>query len=518
MKTLYYNGAIYTMNRAHEKVEAVLIDKGRIFKTGLLNELEREADIRIDLEGQTMLPALTDTHIHLIMLGKKLKSLALHHVDDIEEMKHLMKEFSTDHKWDLILGYDENNLKDQYRMDRSELDALTDKPTLVTRVCHHAGFVNTKALELLDIDQNVEDPEGGYFERDGSGELTGWVYDTAFDQIRDQTVDDDVESLSGDLDTAIEHMYRYGIASAHTEDMSNYGPYEMPFKAYLSTLGPDKKKFRVNLLRNEKVYAQMVEDAPAYLEDWVEKDAKKIFIDGAFGGKTALLKEPYAGTENHGLQIHSRENLEAMVKRARDNDDAIAVHMIGDKACELVLDAIEKYPVPRGKHDRLIHCSLLDASLIDRMAELDVICDIQPTFLTSDMPWIETYIGSDRAKYLYAFNTLQNKGLILGGSSDAPIEDVNPMLGIHTLVTRKDGTTVYNEDERVTRFEAFKMYTANAAEIVYKGHKAGRINPGCYADFAVFDRDVMQVDADDLLEARVTKTVVSGDTVYQTNE
>lgn len=518
MKTLYYNGDIYTMNREGETVEAVLVDKDRIFKTGLLNELDGEADIRIDLKGGTMLPALTDTHAHLIMLGKKLKSLALHHVDDIEEMKHLMKEFSTDHKWDLILGYDENNLKDQYRMDRFELDALTDKPTLVTRVCHHAGFVNTKALELLGIDQRVEDPEGGYFERDDSGALTGWVYDTAFDQIRDQTVDDDVDSLSEDLETAIEHMYRYGIASAHTEDMSNFGPYEIPFKAYLSTIGPDRKKFRVNLLRNEKVYTQMVEDSPAYLEDWIEKDAKKIFIDGAFGGKTALLKEPYAGTDDYGLQIHSRENLETMVKQARDNNDAIAVHMIGDKACELVLDAIEKYPVPAGMHDRLIHCSLLDESLINRMAELDVICDIQPTFLTSDMPWVEEYLGSDRAKYLYAFNTLQNRGLILGGSSDAPIEDVNPLLGIHTLVTRKGDTGVYNGNERVNRFEAFRMYTANAAEIVYKGDKAGRITPGCYADFAVFDKDVMQVEADDLLHVRVTRTVISGDTVYQTNE
>lgn len=518
MKTLYYNGIIYTMDREGETADAVLVDKGRIMRTGAQNELENEADIRIDLEGQTMLPALTDSHIHLIMLGKKLKSLSLHHIDDIEEMKHLMKEFRTDHKWNLILGYDENNLEDKYRMDRFELDALTDKPTLVTRICHHAGFVNTKALELLGIDQGVKNPEGGYFERDENGELTGWVYDTAFDLIRNQTVDDNVESLSADLDTAIEYMYSYGIAGAHTEDMSNYGPYETPFKAYLATIGPDKKKFRVNLLRNEKVYLQMIEDDPVYLEDWIEKDAMKIFIDGAFGGKTALLKEPYEGTDNHGLQIHSREDLENMVKRARENDDAIAVHMIGDKACEIVLDAIEKYPVPKGKHDRLIHCSLLDESLIRRMSSLDVMCDIQPTFLTSDMPWITEYIGEDRAKYLYAFKTLQDNGLILGGSSDAPIEDVNPLLGIHTLVTRRGDRGVYNESERVSRFEAFRMYTSNAAEIVYKGDRAGSIKTGYYADFAVFDRDVMQVAPDDLLEAKVTRTIIDGDTVYQTNE
>lgn len=506
------------MNREGETVEAVLVDKGRVVGTGSRSELEAEADFETDLNGQTMLPALTDAHIHLIMLGKKLKSLALHHMGDIDEMKHLIGEFRTDQKWNLILGYDENNLPDKHRMNRFELDRLTDKPTLVTRVCHHAGFVNTMALELLGIDRSIKDPEGGYFERDDNGELTGWVYDTAFDLIRDQTVDDDVRSLSNDLGTAIDHMYSYGIAGAHTEDMSNYGPYEMPFKAYLETIGPDRKKFRVNLLRNEKVYPQMVQDAPAYLEDWIEKDAMKIFMDGAFGGRTALLKEPYAGTENYGLQIHSREALLDMVKRARKNNDAVAVHMIGDKACELVLDAIEEYPAPEGKHDRLIHCSLLDEGLIQRMKTLDVICDIQPAFLTSDMPWVSEYLGKERAHYLYAFKTMQDNGLILGGSSDAPIEDVNPLHGIHTLVTRKGGAGVYNEAEGVSRFDAFKMYTVNPAEIAYKADRSGRINTGYYADFAVFDRDIMQVDAEELLEARVTRTVIDGDTVYQVNE
>jgi len=506
------------MNREGETVEAVLVDKGRVVGTGSRSELEAEADFETDLNGQTMLPALTDAHIHLIMLGKKLKSLALHHMGDIDEMKHLIGEFRTDQKWNLILGYDENNLPDKHRMNRFELDRLTDKPTLVTRVCHHAGFVNTMALELLGIDRSIKDPEGGYFERDDNGELTGWVYDTAFDLIRDQTVDDDVRSLSNDLGTAIDHMYSYGIAGAHTEDMSNYGPYEMPFKAYLETIGPDRKKFRVNLLRNEKVYPQMVQDAPAYLEDWIEKDAMKIFMDGAFGGRTALLKEPYAGTENYGLQIHSREALLDMVKRARKNNDAVAVHMIGDKACELVLDAIEEYPAPEGKHDRLIHCSLLDEGLIQRMKTLDVICDIQPAFLTSDMPWVSEYLGEERAHYLYAFKTMQDNGLILGGSSDAPIEDVNPLHGIHTLVTRKGGAGVYNEAEGVSRFDAFKMYTVNPAEIAYKADRSGRINTGYYADFAVFDRDIMQVDAEELLEARVTRTVIDGDTVYQVNE
>ena len=274
----------------------------------------------------------------------------------------------------------------------------------------------------------------------------------------------------------------------------------------------------MNLLRHEAVYDEMVRDEPAFLEGWVEKDAMKLFMDGAFGGKTALVKAPYEGTEDHGIQIHSVEALESLVRKARANGDAIAVHVIGDKACELVVDAIEKYPVPEGKHDRLIHCSLLDASsLIERMSRLAVICDVQPTFLTSDMPWVESYLGQKRMEYLYAFKTMQAHGLLLGGSSDAPIEAVNPLLGIHALVTRRGAAGVYNEDECISRHDAFRMYTYNAAAIINREDRAGLIAPGYYADFVIFDRDVMTVEADELLEAKVERTIIDGTTVYDSH-
>ncbi|GAB3066821.1 amidohydrolase [Salinicoccus sesuvii] len=514
MKTVYYNGPIYTMKAPFETVEAVMEEDGRILETGSAERLLGLADKVINLEGATMLPGLADTHQHLIMLGKKLKSLALHEVTKLDEVKRLISTYESEERWNLILGYDENNFPDQYRPSHKELDELTDKPTLLTRVCQHAGVVNTQGLELLGIDRTVSDPEGGYYERDEDGELTGWVYDKAFEAIRDATVEDDVDSLSGDIETAVDHLYTYGITNAHTEDMSYHGPYQLPFDAYRRTLGPNLKKFRVNLLRHERVYDEMIEDAPDFVADWIEKDAMKLFMDGAFGGKTALVNAPYEGTTDHGLQIHSVEALESLVKKARKNGDAIAVHVIGDKASELVLDTIERYPVPEGKHDRLIHCSLLDASLIKRMSRLNIICDIQPTFLTSDMPWVETYLGAERLKYLYAFKTMQEHGLVLGGSSDAPIEAVNPLLGIHTLVTRRGKAGVYNKEEIVSRYDAFRMYTYNAAEIVYKSDRAGLIEPGYYADFAIFNRDVMTVEADELLEVKIEKTVVDGTIVY----
>src|SRR5699024_6240900 len=235
--------------------------------------------------------------------------------------------------------------------------------------------------------------------------------------------------------------------------------------AYLKTIGKDQLKFRVNLLRHEAVYEEMIEKNPRFKKDWVEKDAMKIFTDGAFGGRTALMKEPYEGTDDTGLQIHTRENLEELVKKARKHGDAIAVHMIGDQATELVLDVIEKHPVKKGKHDRLIHVSLLDEEMMDRMAELDVICDVQHTFLTSDMPWVVFFISTEREFRIDNLSAILDKWLLLGDTTDAPIKEVNPLPSIHVLVTRHGKTGVYNEDEPISVYDSFQMYTKIAAEI-----------------------------------------------------
>ncbi|SDK46020.1 amidohydrolase [Lacicoccus qingdaonensis] len=512
MKTLYRNGKIYSMNSEGETFGNIVVEDGIITE---VDAVDAEADEIIDLKGSTMLPGLNDTHMHLVMLGKKLKSLVLYDENDIDHVKELIGNHRSGREWDLILGYDENNFENSYRLKRAELDELTDKPTIVARVCQHAGIVNTKALEKLGIDKHVENPEGGSYEKDENGELTGWVYDTAFDQFRAAQVDDTIETVSDDITQAVKYLYTLGVTGVHTEDMAAYGPNDVPLNAYLNTIGKDQLKFRVNLLRHAAVYEEMIAKDPEFKKDWVEKDAMKIFADGAFGGRTALMKEPYEGTDDTGLQIHTRENLEKLVKKAREHGDAVAVHVIGDRATELVLDVIERHPVKKGQHDRLIHVSLLDEEMMDRMAELDVICDIQPTFLTSDMPWVEDYIGKERAERLYNFRTMLDKGLLLGGGSDAPIEDVNPLKGVHALVTRHGKTGVYNEDETISVFEALQMYTKNAAEIVHRGDRSGLIKKGYKADFAVFDRDVLNVEPDELLEAEVLYTIIDGEVVYQ---
>ncbi len=513
MSTLYFNGNIYTMKDREDKVEAVLVENGYVKAVGDYKTLKSEATETVDLQGRTMLPAFTDVHLHMTMFGKMLASLTLTGITDVEEVKAAIKNHNTDLEWDLIHGYNEKHLPGEYKMSREELDELTDKPTVIARIDYHAGLANTKAFEEAGIDKNTPDPEGGYYERDDKGELTGWAYDKAFGALRARSVTDTTDSIKVNLERVIDHLTSYGFSSAHTEDMAYYGDYKLALDAFYQTI-PENRKFRVNLLRHELVYEAMKEAELEEVDEWIHFGAMKIFQDGTFGSETALMNEPYVGTDNTGLQIHTQEKLEEIVQRARKHDDEIGVHLIGDKATEMVLTAIEKYPVAEGKHDRLIHVSVLSEDILDRMSKLPVVCDIQPKFLTSDMPWAGEILGEERAKYIYVFKTLQDRGIILGGSSDAPIEPVDPLEAVHILTTRRDGDVVYNEAERLSRFDAIKTYTTNAAKIVHKEHVQGLIQPNYYADFAIFDKDIMTIEDDELLETQCLETIIDGTTVF----
>lgn len=264
----------------------------------------------------------------------------------------------------------------------------------------------------------------------------------------------------------------------------------------------------------------MMEEQATFVDKWIEPDAMKFYADGAFGGSTALLKEPYSndptGT-NYGLAIYTQEELEEKVKIARKYNGAIAVHMIGDKACEMVLDAIEKYPVPNGLRDRLIHISTLNEELLQRVAKLPVICDVQPQFITSDFPWIQDKVGKERARYLYPFKSMLDLGIIIGGGSDAPIETPNPMLGIHAAVNRQTygEEGAYFFEEALSVFDALRLYTTLASEIGQTTDRTGRIKVGYEADFTVLDQDPFKVNRQDLAQIQAKLTIVNGNIVYE---
>ncbi len=520
MKTLWHGGIIYTMASEGDTVEAVLVSDGKIEQVGTYDQLKDAADDVVDLQGKVMYPGFVDSHMHMIGHGEKLLRVDLSKIESAEEMKsELIRSMQHlgENDWFIGEGWNENNFADRKIFHRNELDEISTSPMLLKRVCRHAILANSSALKLAGITKDTEDPEGGVIVRDYDGEPTGYLLDAAQDLVSCQVPEVSVDYLTTALKTSVEDLLSLGLTGAHTEDMGYYGDYNRPLQAFKNVIG-GSLKFRAHLLRAHSVFEDMIETA-SYNEPFIDPGAMKIFADGSIGGKTALLSKPYNDDPTtSGVAMHSDDELKRLVGMARKHGEAVAIHVIGDLGLEKALDAIEMHPVPAGKRDRLIHAMVVREDLVERMQKLDVALDIQPSFVTSDFPWVIERLGVERINWAYAWKSLLRKGLISAGGSDAPIEEVDPLLGIYAAVARRKPYEThegYMPQEKLSRFEAVQLYTSGSAAAICKEHERGRIMVGFDADFTVFDRDLFAGDLEQIVEAQVEMTVVAGDMMYE---
>lgn len=523
MTTIWFNALFYTMQNEGHTIDALLTKDGKIIATGSYDELKGQADKQIDLNGAFVYPGFIDNHMHIIGQGEKLLRLDLSDTTSSEEMmERLLNAYKglPEDEWFIGEGWDENVFPDKKIFTRYELDAVTNSPMLLKRTCWHAAIVNSKALELAGITKDTPDPEDGVIERDENGEPTGLLKEGAMQRVLQLLPNPTVDYVTKALETSVDHLLSVGLTGVVTDDLGYYGQYETPLTAFNTVLGGDRK-FRAHLLRHFSVFAELMEDQAFYNTPWVEPGEMKFFIDGAFGGSTALLSEPYADQpDNVGTAVLTDEELENHVKLARHYGEAVAIHMIGDLAVEKALDVIEKYPAPVGKKDRFIHVILLRDDLVERMQKLPIVLDIQPAFVPSDFPWIGDRLGMDRLEWAYAWKKLLAKGFICGGGSDAPIEDPNPLLGIHAAITRRlpiEQHEGYLPDEKLTRFEAVQLFTSGAAATIDKADSRGLLSIGFDADFTVLKEDIFTVAVDRITEVKVAKTIVAGEVMYSAN-
>lgn len=520
MKTLWHGGKIYTLAAEGETVEAVLVSGGKIEAIGPYANLKKDADQEIDLKGKVLYPGFVDSHMHMIGHGEKLLRVDLSKIDSSESMKQQLITSTAglgEDEWFIGEGWNENNFPDRKIFHRLELDDISTSPMLLKRVCRHAILANSSALALAGITKDTPDPEGGLIVRDADGEPTGYLLDAAQELVADKVPEVSVEYLTLALQTSVDDLLSLGLTGAHTEDMGYYGHYSKPLQAFKNVLGGNTK-FRAHLLRAHSAFEEMMKNA-SYLEPFVDPGPMKIFADGSIGGRTALLSKPYNDDPStNGVAIHSDDELKRLVSVARHHGEAIAIHVIGDLGMEKALDAIEAHPVPEGKRDRLIHSMVLREDLVERMEQVDVVLDLQPSFVTSDFPWVIERLGEERLDWSYTWKKLLDRGLICAGGSDAPIEDVDPKLGIFAAVTRRkvDETHEgYMPEEKLSRFEAIQLYTSGSAAAICKEDSRGLIALNYDADFTVFDRDLFEGNEEQLLEAQVEMTVVAGEIMFE---
>ncbi len=529
MGTLWFGGKIYTLEQENDTVEAVYTENGRIIKTGSESELTsmfgNEITNRTDLKGNVMIPGFVDSHLHMIGHGEKLLRLDLSQAKSAEEMKELLiekvKQASED-EWIIGEGWNENNFTDRKIFHRAELDDIAPHhPMMLTRVCRHAILANSIALNLAGISDHTPDPEGGVIMRDNDGKATGYLLDRAQELVKDAMPEVSLDFLERALTSSVDDLVSKGVTGGHSEDLNYYGGFKRTYETFINVIN-GQRKFRANLLVHHEVIEEMRRQGLGFGDgtNFVELGAMKIFADGALGGRTALLSHPYNDSpDTSGVAIHSIEGLTELVREARGHDMPVAIHVIGDLALEYAIEAIEQYPAAYGLRDRLIHTQVIRKDLLERLNQLSVVLDIQPRFVASDFPWVTERLGEERMTWSFAWKTLLESGVPIAGGSDAPIEPVDPLLGIHAAVTRKrpnESHEGYYPEQKLSVFEAVTLFTGGSAYAIGREEERGKIKENFDADFTVLDRDIFHCNPDLILETKAVMTVVDETIEYKT--
>ncbi|KKB36247.1 amidohydrolase [Bacillus thermotolerans] len=524
-RIIYTNGTIYTLDANQPVVESVVVEYGNIVDMGSHADMSlqwgRDGATVVDLQGKMVTPGLIDSHLHLSGVAFQYLDLNLIGVTSKQEMLKRIKERADalpPGKWLLGLGWDENLFEDGGIPTIQELDHVAPHcPVFLKRVCHHAFLVNSKALEISNYDPTAPVPVGGEVILDpDSKKPTGLLLESASKLITSYIPEKTYEELKRALGQAMDYAVKNGMTSAHSNDPIFLGGLDRTYKMYDELINQEQKGLRCNLLIDYPFLDRLKERGmyAGYGNDKLQIGAIKIFEDGALGRRTALLSEPYHDApDQYGEEQQNLNKLYEIIKAARDHSMPVAVHTIGDQAVENVLNVLEQFPKVKYR-DRIIHVSLLREDLVKRLADPSIVADIQPRFIVGDFPWVQDRLGEKRIEYLYAWKSLLDEGVLCAGGSDAPVEPVNPLLGIHAAVTRRAPLQTHNgwnEREKLSMLEALKTFTIGGAYATNEEHKKGTITPGKLADMTVYSKDFFTAeDADELLDTKVEMTVIGG--------
>ncbi|WP_114570280.1 amidohydrolase [Exiguobacterium flavidum] len=514
MGTLYVNGIIRTMAHEGKIHSAMFVEGGKIVAMNDEAKLRRRFGKRItrieNLNGHAVYPAFTDAHIHLIGYGEALSRVDASEFVTLEALGHAFKQAKAVNGIRIAEGYDETKLDEA--PTKEWLDRLfPDEPALLKRVDRHTALVNEVLLKKLGIDSDTA-VEGGKIGRLATGEPDGFLYDAALEPLYALQAGS-LERNKESLRRAIADLHAHGIIGGHTEDLSYHGPLDEVLSAYREVT--KETGFRAHLLVHHLVIDEFVKGE--HETDEMSVGAMKLFVDGALGGKTALLSQGYSDdATTRGIEVHAPDQLEQLVKRARSYGYTVAAHVIGDLAIDRFLDVIEKYPVPKDKRDRIIHATVVKPETLRRIRKLPVLIDVQPGFLLDDADFAISRLGLNRIDWAYRLRSLQETGALLCGGSDAPISTPDVRRALYSATTG-DAGAFKKSTETLSMFDALSLYTKNPHVATGDHGRRGLLLPSYEADFVVFEQDFFMLKGEAILDNRLLQTVRGGETVFSAN-
>ncbi len=522
------NATIYTVNENAPRAEAMAVGMdGRILAVGAEEEVLRQYPDapKIDARGLTVIPGLIDAHAHLMGLGMSRLQVDLVGTRSVEEVITRLKERAAtlpEGAWLLGRGWDQNDWPEKRFPTHEVLDRhFPNRPVWLRRIDGHAGWANMAAMRpIWDSLLTMPDPEGGKIVRDASGRPTGIFIDAAM-QVIDQLVPEPSKAEREQaLQLALKETAALGLTGVHDAgvDQATIELYQEAIDAHAFPL-----RLYAMIGGQGSTFARYCKQGPFRYKDRLVVRSVKYYIDGALGSRGAALLEDYTDDPgNRGLLRHEPKEFTRMVEEAMSCGFQVNTHAIGDRGNRVVLDAYEaamqKVPDHVGRH-RVEHAQVVALEDIPRFARLEVIASMQPTHATSDMYWAEERLGPERIKGAYAWRRFLDAGAQLAFGSDFPVESANPMLGFYAAVTRQDTTGWppggWYPDQRLTREEALRAFTLDAAYAAFQEEELGSLEPGKWADFLILDRDIMRIPEQEIFRTKVYITVLGGELVFR---
>ncbi len=523
---------IISMASPDPRAFATLAD--RIVATGSVDELKARFPKaqRYDFGKATIVPGFNDAHMHLAMMSEDLL-----HVDvfprktpSIAAIKSRLRdeiERTGPGEWIRASRYDDAKMPEGRVLARADLDEVSrDIPILVMHIACHWGVANSKALEMAGYGEQSPDPAGGRLGRDAAGRLNGLLFERALGKVGyalASEVDPDAlaprpsEERLGGLGRAVKMLHAAGLTSVTDA-------FTTPADIALFEEGRRRRilTVRLNMMLGYMHYDRMrkLGVLSGFGDDHLRIASVKALVDGAIGGRTCLMEQPFEGTtDDYGMQTMPTNDLRDVVNMVHEDGSRIGVHANGDRAISLLLDQLEsaqlKHPRPE-LHHRIEHCTIINETILKRMKRLGAIAVPFGNYVNYHGGKLLDWYGRERVKRMFACRSFLDAGVAVAGSSDHPCSPFEVMEAIQSCVTRRgwDGALI-GEDQRISTREALALYTINGAYTTGEDDHKGRLAPGFLADFVVLGRDPLTTDANELSSIQVRETWVGAERVFQ---
>jgi predicted amidohydrolase YtcJ len=507
----------------------MLVRDGRIAAVGSADEIYAVASPGarvVRLGGATIVPGLIDAHCHVANIGYLAAGADCSQpaAPEIPAIRARLREAAgrtPEGSWVTGSGYVEYKLREGRHPIRADLDeAVPDRPAVLYHTSLHACVLNTAALREAGFEDGQPDPPGGAFGRDGQGRLDGVVYEGPMFALFERNLRHDITRMGAAqrarlVESAGRYLAALGVTSACDADLRRD-----TFTAFAEADGG-------GLLR-QRIYGLVVHDQVDWLlasglrgrrSDRLAAEAVKIWADGGMSSRTAAIHGTYpVPPYGSGILFFGRRELTEMVRDLDSRGFQVCIHAQGDRAIETVLDAYAAVladPPANPRRHRIERAGAMCPPMIARAAELGIVVVSQPGFLSALGDGFAAAFP-DRSDQLYPFASWRRAGIAAAGSSDAPVITADPLVGIRDAVLRRTAEgRVLGPGERLSAYDALALYTRGAATALRREDEIGSLEPGKLADFAVLDKNPLEVDPEQIGDIRVLATVMNGTPVYQ---